>query len=208
MRSEWCDVNALVASGATPPADRARRVSSGGSVALVVLLSASYFAAAMKIAAARPLWMDEVLAIWTARLPNVGAIWDALNKGAEFSPPLYHLFLQKLIQLGAGSALALRLPSIVAVYIVGIAAFILVRRRYPAPVAVLAMALCLTSGLFPFAIQVRQYAGVAACFALALVIWDVPAERTPSWRNATMMLVLLTIAVGMHFYALLVAASV
>ena len=177
-------------------------------VVLLALLSASYFFAAMQIAAGRPFWMDEVLAVWTARLPDVAAIWDALNKGAEFSPPLYHLFLQKVIQLGGGSALALRLPSTVAVYVVGVAAFILVRRRYCVAVAALAMALCLTGGLFPFGLQVRQYAGVVACFAVALVIWDVPVERTPSWRNATTMLVLLTIAVGMHFYAVLVAASV
>jgi hypothetical protein len=185
-----------------------QRFFSAISVALVGLLSASYFVAAIEAASVHPLWMDEVLSIWTARLPTVAAVWEALEKGAEFSPPLYLLLLQKIIQLGGSSALILRLPSIVAVYVVGIAAFTLMRRRYRIPIAALAMALCLTGGLYPFALQARPYACVAACLALVLVVWDIPFDRSPSWRGAATMLVLLAIAIGMNFYAVLLAAAV
>jgi hypothetical protein len=177
------------------------------AVMLVALISASYFVTAFKFASVRPFWMDEVLSIWTARLPTITAVWNALDKGAEFSPPLYILLLQKIIHLGGGNALMLRQPSIVAVYIVGVVAFILMRRRYSLPFAALAMAICLIGGLFPFALQVRPYACVAACFALALVIWDIPSDRAPSlWRPAAI-LVLLVIAIGMNFYSVLIAVG-
>jgi len=189
------------------PGDRAavRRVADAG---LFVLLSASFWISAGAIAATRPYWMDEVLAVWTARMSTAGGVWDALMKGAEFSPPLYHLMLQKIIQLGGGGALSLRLPSIAAIYIVGLAGFILARRRYAAPLGLLAMAMCLTSCLFLFAIQARQNAPVAACFALAVVLWDIPADKRPSWWSAAGIFALLSTAVGMHFYAVLLAASV
>lgn len=192
------------------PTQHADRVAwqTTATVALFVVLSASFWIAAGTIAATRPYWMDEVLAVWTARMPTAGGVWNALMKGAEFSPPLYHLVLQKIIQLGGGSPLSLRLPSIAAVYIVGIAAFILARRRFAAPLALLAMAMCLTSCLFLFAIQARQNALVAACFALAVVLWDIPADRRPSWWSAAGIFALLSAAVGMHFYAVLLAASV
>jgi len=69
------------------PGDRAavRRVADAG---LFVLLSASFWISAGAIAATRPYWMDEVLAVWTARMSTAGGVWDALMKGAEFSPPL------------------------------------------------------------------------------------------------------------------------
>ncbi|MFZ1960495.1 MAG: hypothetical protein WBC64_05645 [Methylovirgula sp.] len=187
---------------------RNQRIFDSIAVTLVGLISVSYFVTAAKFASVRPFWMDEVLAVWTARLPTVAAVWDALGKGAEFSPPLYILFLQKIIQLGAGNALMLRLPSVVAVYIVGVAAFVLMRRRYSLPLAALAMAICLIGGLFPFALQARPYACVTACFALVLVIWDIPSDRSPSLWRAAAILVLLVIAIGMNFYAVLLAAGV
>jgi hypothetical protein len=185
-----------------------QRIFDAIAIVLTGLLSVSYFVTAVKFASVRPFWMDEVLSIWTARLPTVTAVWDALEKGSDFSPPLYILLLQKIIQLGAGSALMLRLPSILAVYVVGIAAFILMRRYYSPPLAALAMAICLVGGLFPFALEAHAYACVAACIGLVLVIWDVPPDRAPSLWRAVAILVLLAIAIGMHFYAVLIAAAV
>ena len=175
---------------------------------VATLLALEYLVFACSAAARRPLWMDEVLAAWTARLPSVGAIWNALEKGALFDPPLYHFLLHAIVFSGARSDLALRMPSILAVLVVALAAFVLVRRRHPAPVASLAMALCLAGGLYPFALDARSYACAAACFALALVLWDLPPDRDPPPWRAAMMLLLLVAAVGLHFYAVMLAASV
>ncbi|HTU56343.1 MAG TPA: hypothetical protein VMF62_20430, partial [Acetobacteraceae bacterium] len=100
------------------------------------------------------------------------------------------------------------MPSIIAGLVVALASFVLVRRRHPAPVAFLAMALCLVGGLYPFALDARPYACVSACFALALVLWDLPPDRDPPPWRAVLMLLLLVAAVGLHFYAVLLAASV
>jgi hypothetical protein len=184
---------------------RALIIANAGSFAALTI---GYFVAATAVAAHHPFAMDEVLAVWTARLPTLGAIWDALNKGAEFSPPLYHVILKYFVQLGGSGTVILRLPSIIAVYFVSIAAFTLVRRRHSTSVAMIAMAVCLTSCLFFYAVQARQYASVTACFSAALMLWDIRADKPPSWRRAAALFGLLAIAVGMHFYAVLLAAGV
>jgi Dolichyl-phosphate-mannose-protein mannosyltransferase len=186
---------------------QAERMWGVAALALIALLTVCYFALAARDAATSPYWMDEVLSVWTARQPSDTAVIDALLKGSEFSPPLYDLLLHNIIALGGSQPLALRLPSIVAVYLIGVAAFILVRRRYSLHIAATAMALCLVGGLYPFALQVRPYACAAACFAFALVIWDGARDRPPSWRNAAAMAALLAVAIGLHFYSLLFAAT-
>ena len=148
-----------------------------------------------------------MLAVWTAREPNAGAIVRALANGSEFDPPLFHLLLHGIIRFGGIGKLAMRVPSIIAAYVSGLCVFELVRRRYAVPVAVLAMTVCLVSGLSAYAVQARPYTLVTACFALALTLWDIPAEQPPSLRSAVGIAVLLTLAVGAHFYALLLAGS-
>jgi 4-amino-4-deoxy-L-arabinose transferase-like glycosyltransferase len=158
-------------------------------------------------AARKPYWMDEVLAVWTARRGSVGAVWEALRQGAEFSPPLYHVLLRAILAAGFDDPVILRLPSILAIAVVALAAFVLVRRRFPLPLACLALVFCLSGPLFAFAIQARPYAGVAACFALACTLWDGPAERPVSGPRALGIALLLGLAVGMHFYAILLVAA-
>lgn len=189
------------ASTSTPFLDR---LALAGTAAL----SVAFFGVAAAIAARAPLWMDEVLAVWTARRPDAVAIWDAVRQGSEFSPPLYHLLLHAIIEAGGDSPVILRLPSIVAVYLVGVCAFVLVRRRAATPLACLALAACLTGILFDYAVQARQYALVAACFSLVLVLRDVPPSARPSWPRAGLVALLLAIAVALHFYAVLLVAAV
>lgn len=176
------------------------------ALALTVVASIAYARAAVT-AARQPYWMDEVLAVWTARRPDARAVWEALRQGAEFSPPLYHLLLRTIVGFGIDDPVALRLPSIAAVYVVALAAFALVRRRFARPIACLALVVCLSGLLFSYAVQARQYAAVAACFALACALWDGPPERRVSGVRALGIAALLSVAIGMHFYAILLAGS-
>jgi hypothetical protein len=173
-------------------------------------LTAAAFLAYLWVALAasrKPYWMDEVLAVWTARRGSVAAVWEALRQGAEFSPPLYHVLLRAILAAGFDDPVILRLPSILAIAVVALAAFVLARRRFTLPVACLALVFCLSGPLVTYAIQARQYAGVAACFALACLLWDGPAARPVSGRRALGIALLLALAVGMHFYAILLAAT-
>lgn len=184
-----------------------RRISATEAV-LFAALSLAYWIAAIRISAQRPFWMDELMAIWTARMPDIAAMWDVIKRGGEFSPPFYDLSLHYIIALVGDGFLTLRLPSITAVFIVSLAAFVLMRRRYATLTALTAMALCLTGGLFPFALEVRPYAPLTACFALAVLAWDIPASARPTLARSAAIFALLTIAIGMHFYAVLLAAAV
>lgn len=83
----------------------------------------------------------ESVTQWLRRTARDGVhgVWDALGQGAEFSPPFYHLMLQAILAAGFDDPVLLRLPSILAIYVVALAAFALVRRRFALPVACLAL---------------------------------------------------------------------
>lgn len=175
------------------------------AVLLFALLSAVYFAQAAVTAAHAPFWMDEILTLWTARLPDVSSIWSALEHGAEFTPPLYDCFIHALQQIGITSALGLRLPSIIAIYVAALATGAVAYRHAGIAPAALAAGVVLSSGLFGYALQVRPYAMVTAAFACALALYD--RRQHPSNRRLAAIASLLALAIGLHFYALLLAGG-
>ncbi len=170
---------------------------------LLLLMVSLYVFAALHVDASRPLWMDEVLAVWISRLASPSAIWNAIAHGAEFSPPTYHLLLHGLSGIFGGSTLVLRLPSLMAALGCAVAVLALLRRRVAFPFAALAAALTLELALYSFAVQARPYVLVTACFALALVGWDrAGSGRVAAWRPI-LIAVALCLAVALHFYAIL-----
>ena len=175
-----------------------------------VLISAAYFYSAIVTAIAKSLWMDEVLAVATARLPTLGDIWSAIWSGAEFSPPTYHVFLHVLIGLAGthDDRLVVRLPSIMAVYVAALCIGILVRRRLGSTAAVICLGVILCSGLFDYAVQARQYALLSLGLAAALLIWDgVSGTKQPKSRAVALWLVL-SIALCLHFYGVILVATI
>lgn len=195
--------------GGTAPLVRglgAERIVDRLAVVLTLVAVAAYAWAAVA-AAHRPYWMDEVLAVWTARQPGPGAVWDALRQGAEFSPPLYHWGLRILVAAGFDDPVSLRMPSILAIGAVGAAAYVLTRRRFDRAIACLALVLCLSGYLFSYAIQARPYALVAACFAWACVLRDGAGDGRVSPPRAMGLAGLLAVAIGLHFYAVLLAVA-
>jgi cytochrome bd-type quinol oxidase subunit 2 len=183
--------------------DRSALAWDRAAILLFALITALYFAQAATLAARAPFWMDEVLSLWTARRPDMPAVWAALVKGAEFTPPLYDWGIHLLQKAGITSALGLRLPSILAIYVAALATGAIVRRHAGAAPAALAAGVVLSSGLFGYAVQIRPYAMVTAVFACALALYDRPGQ--PSNRRLAGLMLLLAVAIGLHFYALLLA---
>ena len=177
------------------------------SGALLGFCSVAYFYAAILLSIKNPLWLDEVMAKWMSQLP-ADRILQALLHGTMASPPTYFYFLKGVRFVFGGSNLALRFPSIVAVFAASLVVFILMLRRFALPYAALAMALSLETGLFGYATQVREYALVTACFAFAVMLWDAqPADvSVPAWRVLAIT-VLLTMCVALHFYGVLLVAA-
>jgi preprotein translocase subunit Sec61beta len=156
-----------------------------------------------------PLWMDEVLAVWTAQMPSAHDVVSALYHGAEFSPPTYHLLLYALTHAtGHGGYRMLRLPSILGSMTSGLCIFALVRRYFGVHAAGFGIAFALLSFWSSFALEIRPYALVVACFACAVLLWDGLEEHgQPLWRVG-LMAVCLAGAVSLHFYSTLLVACV
>ena len=187
------------------PLHRQTSILDRAAVVLFAFLSVVYFAQAAATAAHAPFWMDEILTLWTARLPDVASIWSALVRGAEFTPPLYDCFIHALQQIGITSALGLRLPSIVAIYVAALATGAIAYRHAGIAPAALAAGVVLASGLFGYAVQVRPYALVTAAFACALALYD--QRQHPSNRRLAAIASLLASAIALHFYAVLLAGG-
>ena len=162
-----------------------------------------FLVGALRAASKNPLWMDEVLAVWAARLPTSGLVWSAISRGAEASPPGYQLLLHGLIKAGADSYMLLRLPSILGALISGLCVFALLRKYLDTAIAAYGTAFSLLGALSWYAVEARPYTLVTACFAGAFLLWDgVECERPRIWRVVAISL-LLMLAICLHFYATL-----
>jgi hypothetical protein len=179
-----------------------KRIESVVVAAAFLWISWVYVSATYTIASTKGLWMDEALAVSTAKLPNFSEISSAIWNGAEYSPPTYHFFLHVLMdRFGGGDALlAPRLPSIVAVYIAALCVYALVRPSTDRVVALAAFAFTLDSGLFPYAVQARPYALIAACLAGSLALWNGTEHRHSARMRAVLLWLVLSVSVSLHFY--------
>ena len=175
-------------------------------IVLFVALSAAFLVSAMVISAKAPLWMDEVMASWMSQLP-VKTIWQAISHGTISSPPTYFYLLKGVSAIFGHGYLALRLPSILAVYFIGVLTYLLMRRRFSRSTAVLAMALCFVTGLFSYATQVREYALMTLCFAMAVYLWYPRDGQTIARWRVALITALLAAGVALHFYGILLVAA-
>ncbi|MFT4098714.1 MAG: hypothetical protein QM651_16465 [Rhodoblastus sp.] len=178
-----------------------RLIARAAPLLLAAVAALTYGAAASAIASTRSLWIDEVLAVWTARLPTASDVVTAIWNGAEFSPPTYDLLLHALFQAAGSDPLTARLPSIAAVLLAAALIGSIVHRRLGDPFGALAFALILNSALFDYAIQARAYALLAALTAATLVLWAGRGPRGANLRAAGVGVALFC-AVSLHFYAI------
>ncbi len=167
--------------------------------AAFALFIACYVAKDLLAAARTPVWLDEVLSIWVIKMNSVHEMLSAIYRGSEFVPPTYNLFLHYYSQVMGSSYLALRLPSITAVFIFAYCSFVLVRRYLGLAAALFACCLILEDVRF-YSLQIRPYAACIALFGVALVLWD-GLERSGSRWRLIAMFVMLAGADSIHFYS-------
>lgn len=167
--------------------------------ACFVAISAVYFCVALTRAGHDHLWMDEVLTVIAAHQPGFAGVWHAIWVGTDFSPPLYHFLLHCL----PSSPLAERAVSILALYGAACCIAALVHAERPGALSLAAFAATLTSPLFFFAIQVREYAALAFLLALSLLTWSRLADDTPRPARLAGMWLLLALSISLHFYGIL-----
>jgi Dolichyl-phosphate-mannose-protein mannosyltransferase len=179
-----------------------KKSSQNHLILLAGLFSFCFFAAFLRLAS-KPLWMDEVLAVWVIRLPSARDVISALYHGAEFSPPTYHLLLHALATVAGSSYRVLRIPSILAILVSGLCIFALLRRHFGLPAAAFGLMFSLLGLLSSFALEIRPYALVVPCFAVSVLLWDrLDGNRGDFWRVCLITLCL-AFATSLHFYAVL-----
>lgn len=172
-------------------------------------VSLCFLAGGVRLAASTPLWMDEVLAVWVVRLHTARDVLSALTHGSEFAPPTYDLIVHWFAGLAGTSYRALRLPSLLAGLFSGLCVFALLRRYLSAPSAAFGLAFTLLGVLSGYAMQVRPYILVVACFSLCMLLWDdLDRSRRLDLPRLAAIAVLLAGAVALHFYAVLLVVCV
>jgi hypothetical protein len=180
-------------------------------VGALTAISIVYFYAAITRSVVDYFWMDEVLAVTVARQPTLSGVWQAIWSGTDFSPPTYHVLLHGIMKTLGGEhhRLLWRVPSILAVYGAAWCIFLLLAKsRLSRAAATLGFAMVLAFGLFPYAVQVRQYAFLALGLAAALLIWSgIDAARSPKARACGLWLVL-SACLGFHFYGIVQVAAI
>jgi hypothetical protein len=152
-------------------------------------------------------WMDEVLAVATARLKRAGDVVAAIWAGAEFSPPGFDLLLHWCALAAPGAPMLARLPAGLAVAAAGLVVAACLWRPAGAAMALLGYALTLGGSLFYFAIQARPYGLLALCLAIALYLWlGWPAQRGAG--RACGLWAVAAASVSLHVYGVLVPGCI
>ena len=168
----------------------------------IAALSVIFLWQTVELARISELDMDEVLAVWTARLPTSRDVIAAIWKGAEYSPPTYDLLLHGIFEVFGYSPLFARLPSLVATLCSAILVAQIVSKRLGAYPALVAFGLVLNSKLFDYAVQARPYALWAAFAMFAVWLWQ-REEGQPRIANALLLSAALFVCFSLHFYAFL-----
>src|SRR5688572_19176132 len=152
--------------------DDSRVETRGTRWALLGLLSVAYLGGAALVALRRPLWNDELYTLLIADSPAMADVWAALATGADQVPPPFHVVVRAFFAAFGTSAFALRLPSVLGFWLMGICLYTFVARRTSAIYGAVAMAFPLITGAFDYAHEGRGYALALGFTALALVSWQ------------------------------------
>lgn len=186
---------------------RAAQIANILAFVCLGVFSVAYFVWAVREAQHGPLDTDEVFVIWIERYFTLGRITDALKLGLDTAPPAYYWILKGFCRILGTSAIAIRLPSVIAFYTFCVSVFLIVRKRVGPVLAVFAMLFCTIAGDPTFLVRGRSYAIVMACFGLACLLWlDFPQSRHQRAR-ALLTAAVIACMVSVHFLSVIEIAA-
>jgi hypothetical protein len=188
----------------------APRLRSGGDAFVtrhtkllsIAWFSALYLPATLLIAAARPLWNDEIFTYYIARRPTLAGIWEILTTGVDQIPPVFYWLTRACMSLPGNPRVLMRLPAIAGFWLLGVCLAAFVWRRLPAVYGLAAALVALATGAYSYAYEGRPYAIVAGLGAFALLSWQrVDGPNLFLWTFA--LAASLAASVSMHYYSVL-----
>jgi hypothetical protein len=140
----------------------------------------------------RPLWYDELISWHISRLPDIGAIWNAILAGFDFELPLMHLSMRWSHVLFGDGNLASRLPMLLGFWIMMLGVYCFLSRRLPWRYALIGMVFPMLTFAWTYAFEARAYGIALGGTGIALVCWQNAAEG----RNRRLSLVGITVGLA------------
>jgi hypothetical protein len=144
------------------------------------VLTAFYVMVVCGLSRTKLLWLDELITLHLARLPDAHAIWNALARGADPNPPLTHLAVHASRAAFGEGAFALRLPAMVGYWLGTASLFAFLRRRIPGTWALAGAVLSMAMAAFEYSYESRSYAIFYGLAMAAVFCWSVTADRRSS----------------------------
>lgn len=152
-------------------------------------------------AAARPLWFDELITYYIARLPSLSAIWEALRETADGQPPVTHLVMRGSHALFGAGELGTRLPYVAAFGLMCVFLFLVVRRRVGALLGLAAAAFVWLTWAYEYAYEARPYALLMAVCGSAFYWWSEAAGGRRRRLALALYAASLALMMSTHYYA-------
>jgi len=169
----------------------------------LLVLSVFYFAATCLRASGRLFWYDELCTLYMCRLPDIRAIWAALEEAADSNPPLFYLVTRSVHALIGEGHVATRLPAIAGFWLMCLTVFYFVRRRSTVTAGFAALLFPLVTRAYEYATEARSYGMALGCAGGALLSYQsATGERRTKGALLTLALTL-SAALLLHTYAVL-----
>jgi len=165
----------------------------------VLLIGGLYLYVASIVAARKPLWHDEIVTYYVAKQDGPAAIIRALLAKADNHPPVDYITRHFFLNVFGDSALAFRMPSILALLIAALCLYFIVLRRASVLAAIVAFSLPFGTSLLKFSYEGRSYPLLFASMALAFLAWQLATEK-PSVPRLVLLTLALALGPFIHFY--------
>src|SRR5271157_2856672 len=164
-------------------------------------MASFYLITSIYIASHRLFWLDEVLTVRVAWLPERMTIWKALANAADGMSPAYDMVVRMSAKLLGHNELAARLPSALAMVAGLLITFDCARRLTDGLHGLIALSALTCSFLPYYGYEARSYAIYFMLAALSLWIWTCTATDSKLW--AILFGAVLCLGVTFHYYAVL-----
>ena len=109
-------------------ADRHAGSVERSSALLLLAVSAAYWTLTWSFAFRKLMWNDELYTYYIARLPTMHDVLGALMTGGEQTPPFFYLATRASLHLFGINNISIRLPEMLAVFVMMLCLFRFVRR--------------------------------------------------------------------------------
>jgi hypothetical protein len=152
-------------------------------------------------------WNDELIRFYVTELPGMRSVWSALERGADFTPPLFYALTQASVRLFGANEFAMAVPAMAGVALACACTYAFVAHRRPGLPALFAVLVLITIVGARFAQEATPYGLVLGFAAGAFAAWQRATDGRARRTAAVVLLALsLAAATSVHYYSVLVLA--